>query len=99
MNFRPTILAFIFAISSLASAQGQPPAGAPGMPMGNKIMFRQGGIGTLGSFTRDLPSVGIAYLPIDHMQVGLSLGLTYDSRRVLVYPFDSPVTGMRHPLF
>lgn len=97
MNVRPILFAILCAFSSaFAGAQEQPPGGMPpGMPGGSKIMFKQGGLGTMGSMSVDLPSVGIAYLPMDHMQVGLSLGVTYDSGGVPADPAQSPFNPVR----
>lgn len=57
------------------------PAGMPGMPgMGGAapVMFRAGGIGTIGFIAYDLFSLGVAYLPIEHMMVAASVTLQWN---------------------
>jgi hypothetical protein len=42
------------------------------------IMFRAGGMGTIAMAGYDLPSIGFAYLPIDHMMVAVALSFQYN---------------------
>jgi len=81
MKIRSLLLLTLLAVSASSFAD-EPAAGAPpaGMPHGGTapIMFRAGGIGTIGYLSRDLSSVGIAYLPVDHVMVAANLALTYN---------------------
>lgn len=94
MKFTPVLLTIVFSLFSTLASADMP---ASGKPQGPGIMFRQGGIGTMGSFSVDRPSVGIAFIPVDHMQIGVNVGLTYDGNNILVDPNSSPYSGARMP--
>lgn len=82
MKLRLSTFAMLLLSATAAFANTEAGAGAgggAGMPGGQApIMFRAGGMGTIAMAGYDLPSIGIAYLPIDHMMVAAALSLNFN---------------------
>lgn len=77
-----TLFVLVGALSTIAHADAPP----PGYRASDEIMFKAGGIGTMGSVNFDRPSLGIAFLPVDHMQVGINVGMQYSEGGLFVTP-------------
>jgi hypothetical protein len=99
MKLRIATLLMLLATSTTALASGEAGAGGPppGMAPGG-IMFRAGGMGTIAMAGYDLPSIGFAYLPIDHMMVAVALSFQYNGNGIR-YPCCRRVHAPRHHAF
>lgn len=75
-----SFLILLLSTAAVANTQGAAPAAMPGGPGGGPapIMFRAGGMGTIAMAGYDLKSIGIAYLPFDHVMVAAALSFQYN---------------------
>lgn len=102
MKLKALVLVSMLGLSASSFADtppaGGPPPGMPPAPMGMNggaapVMFRAGGIGTIGFIAYDLFSLGVAYLPVDHVMVAAAVTFQYNGNKgVLLGP-----PGMRLP--
>lgn len=76
MKLRLAMLMMLLVGTSAVAGEGHE-GGPAGMMGGDRTMFRAGGMGTIGTVS-DRPSIGIAYLPIDHMMVSAAVYMTYN---------------------
>jgi len=91
-----SFLMLLLSTAAVANTEaGAPPAGMPGGPGGGPapIMFRAGGMGTIAMAGYDLHSIGIAYLPFDHVMVAAALSFQYNGNDF----FTSPLGGVVVP--
>jgi hypothetical protein len=99
MKLRITMLLMLLVGSTTALAHegehkhehehGDMPAGEMMGMGGDRTMFRGGGIGTIGLIAADLPTLGIAYLPIDHVMIAVAVSLQYNGNNA-----PSPFAGL-----
>jgi len=103
MKLRTFMFLTLLGLSTSTFADN-PPAGEPppddhkviapapmGMGGAAPVMFRAGGIGTIGFIAYDLWSLGVAYLPIEHMMVAAAVTFQYNGNGgVFVGPPNRP---------